>query len=44
MSEAKQKRLSVRIDCYLSLACASEEALKENIKRALESVAVEAYV
>jgi len=42
--EAKQKKLSMRIDCYLSLGCASEEALTENIKRALESEAVEAEI
>jgi hypothetical protein len=35
---------SMRIDCYLSLGCASEEALKENIKIALESEAVKAEV
>jgi len=35
---------SMRIDCYLSLGCASEEALRENIKIALESEAVKAEV
>lgn len=35
---------SLSIDCYLSLGCASEEALRENIKLALESEAVEAEV
>ncbi|MEW6001102.1 MAG: hypothetical protein AB1638_00400 [Nitrospirota bacterium] len=34
----------MRIDCYLSFDCASEEALRENIKRALEFEAVEAEV
>jgi hypothetical protein len=27
----------VKIDCYLSPGCGSEEALKENIARALEA-------
>jgi hypothetical protein len=34
----------MRIDCYLSLGCASEEALRENIKRALTIEKVEADV
>ena len=32
----------MRIDCYLSLSCASEEALSENIKKALEFETFEA--
>jgi hypothetical protein len=32
------------IDCYLSGGCASETALRENLKRALELEAVEARV
>ena len=34
----------MNIDCYLSLTCASEEALRENIDQALEQEAVEAPV
>ncbi len=34
----------MRIDCYLSPGCASEEALRENIKRALTIEKVEADV
>jgi hypothetical protein len=32
----------MRIDCYLSPECASEEALRENIKRALAIEKMEA--
>jgi protein-disulfide isomerase len=32
----------MRIDCYLSPECASEEALRENITRALATEKVEA--
>jgi len=32
----------MRIDCYLSPECASEEALRENIKRALDIEKIEA--
>ena len=34
----------MRIECYLSLECTSEEALLENIKRALAIEKVEADV
>lgn len=34
----------MRIDCYLSPGCASEEALRENIKQALAFEKVEAEV
>ena len=34
----------MRIECYLSPGCASEEALRENIKRALTIEKVEADV
>ena len=34
----------MRIDCYLSPECASEEALRENINRALAIEKVEADV
>jgi hypothetical protein len=34
----------IRIDCYISLHCSSKEALRENIKKALELEAVEAEV
>jgi hypothetical protein len=32
------------IDCYLSMGCASESALRENLNRALELEAVDARV
>jgi hypothetical protein len=32
------------IDCYLSLGCASETALRENLNQALQLEAVEAQV
>ncbi len=34
----------MRIDCYLSAECASEEVLRENINRALDIEKVEADV
>jgi transcription antitermination factor NusG len=34
----------VKIDCYISHGCGSEEALKENIERALESERIQAKV
>jgi hypothetical protein len=34
----------VKIDCYISQGCGSEEALKENIARALESEKIHAEV
>ncbi len=34
----------MRIDCYVSQGCGSEEALKENIARALESEKIHAEV
>jgi hypothetical protein len=34
----------MRIDCYISLLCSSQEALRENIKKALELEAAEAEV
>ena len=34
----------MKIDCYLSKGCASENALRENLNRALELEAVEAQV
>jgi hypothetical protein len=35
---------SVKIDCYVSHGCGSEEALKENIARALEAESMHAEV
>lgn len=32
----------MKIDCYISQGCSSEEALKENIARALESEKIHA--
>jgi hypothetical protein len=34
----------MKIDCYLSSGCASENALRENLDQALELEAVEAQV
>jgi len=34
----------MKIDCYISQGCGSEEALKENIARALESDKIRAEV
>lgn len=34
----------MKIDCYLSLGCGSEEALRENIYRALAAEKIEAQV
>jgi len=34
----------MKIDCYLSSGCASENALRENLNKALELEAVEAQV
>ncbi len=34
----------MRVDCYISLGCTSEEALRENLERALELEAAEAEV
>ena len=34
----------MKIDCYISQGCGSEEALKENIARALESEKIQAEV
>jgi transcription antitermination factor NusG len=34
----------VKIDCYISHGCGSEEALKENIERALEAEKIQAKV
>lgn len=34
----------MKIDCYISTHCGSNEALRENIKKALELEAVEAEV
>ena len=34
----------MKIDCYISQGCGSEEALKENIARALESEQIHAEV
>lgn len=35
---------SVKIDCYISQGCGSEEALKENIAHALEAEKIDAEV
>ena len=35
---------SIKIDCYLSLNCTSENQLKENIKEAIKLEAVDAEV
>ena len=34
----------MKIDCYISQGCGSEEALKENIARALEAEKIDAEV
>jgi len=34
----------IKIDCYLSMNCASEEPLRENIKRAIDELEVDAEV
>lgn len=34
----------IRIDCYISQGCSSEEALRENIKKALDLEGIEAEV
>ncbi len=34
----------MKIDCYISQGCGSEEALKENIDRALEAEKIQAKV
>ncbi len=36
--------MTLKIDCYLSLTCGSEERLRENIRTALEAEGVEAEV
>ncbi|MCG2720975.1 MAG: hypothetical protein L6290_03010 [Thermodesulfovibrionales bacterium] len=36
--------MDIRIDCYLSLTCGSEDALRENIAQALLSAQVSADV
>lgn len=36
--------MSVKIDCYISLNCASEVPLRENIKKAIEEEGIEAEV
>jgi hypothetical protein len=36
--------MPLKIDCYMSMACASEEPLRENMERALEAEGVEAEV
>jgi len=39
-----QESIIVKIDCYLSQVCASEEALKRNINLALQKEGLEAEV
>lgn len=34
----------MRIDCYLSFSCGTEESLRENISRALDSDSLQAEV
>jgi hypothetical protein len=34
----------MKIDCYISLGCGSEEAVKENITRALEAEKIPAEI
>lgn len=34
----------IRIDCYISQGCSSEETLRENIKKALDLEGIEAEV
>ncbi len=36
--------MSVKIDCYISQGCGSEEALQENIARAIEAEKIHAEV
>jgi hypothetical protein len=37
-------KVNIKIDCYLSFGCASEDALRENINKALNLEAVDAEV
>jgi len=37
-------KVNMKIDCYLSLGCASEDALRENIEQALNLEALDADV
>ncbi len=39
-----EDKRAMRIDCYISLHCSSKEALRENIRKALELESVEAEV
>lgn len=41
---ARPFRMDIRIDCYLSLTCGSEDALRDNITQALLSEHVRAEV
>ncbi|NOY65665.1 MAG: thioredoxin family protein [Nitrospirae bacterium] len=36
--------MPIKIDCYLSPSCASEDSLRENIKKAIEDEGIEAEV
>ena len=36
--------MSIKIDCYLSPTCASEDSLMENIKKAIEDQGIEAEI
>ena len=36
--------MSIKIDCYMSMTCASEEPLRENINRALGELGIDAEV
>jgi len=36
--------MPLKIDCYLSMTCASEQALKENIQQVLKAEGIEAEV
>jgi hypothetical protein len=40
----RERGQDVKIDCYISQGCGSEEALKENIARALEAEKIHAEV
>jgi len=36
--------MEIKIDCYISLGCASEEDLRKNIKEALKEENIQAHV
>ncbi len=36
--------MPLKIDCYMSINCASEDSLRENIKKAIEDEGIEAEI